>query len=583
METAETRITRHQFCVTLSDQATPVEDAQFCYPLDPHTQLTGYASGPMRVNDTPSSLLMIFGYWYASPTEETLAHLANALERDEHDAPAQYDGLFAVLFYHRATQTLSLYSDRVGNYRLFYHQQAQQLHISSDVRLFTSAPSRLDSVWLNQMLHYRIAPSTHSFDESIHTLPAGHYAQFNARDAAPSIHTYWMIPPRRPQAGSTLAQRCEQTEHALLNAMSAAGVAHKKTAVLLSGGVDSALLLALAKQLNPDVLAITPEFVRGSNPELETAKQLAQQAEVTHRCVQIDDAEITESLAHVLAVLSQPPRSHSTLALDQLFKQLSPEYELVLYGETADTLFGSKQVFNTLRQIRHAKHPSLKAKLLQLAAKLTKAPALEARTAHLERDILQHIQSAWHLDFSPHTQRTLPGQSSIAAQMDVTGDLLAATRHKTTLDEPTLAELTRHFLVTVDVYNHFYCVGSLARDWGLELVSPFIFSQVYTLANQLSDEHYHNQHTAKPVLKELACRYYTNELVYQPKRGFPVPYEHWLQGPLKAHADNAKAFIRRHFSAQLAADNELVWTMVCLTTLLSEQQLAQTLEKLADR
>ena len=587
METPARCLNGHQLYlqITAADSSPPPISAEqhLKLPLNNHYQLSVASSGPLMVHDTEDSLLLLFGYLYGEQPEAQLATLASELAQGHDHAPGKRHGLFALLFFDRNNETLRLYSDRVGNFRLFYQQQANSLRVSSDFCLLQTSDNALDPVWLNQSLHYRISPGFNSPDETIQTLSAGYQICFNRLDSAGVITPYWTMPERKPNTGSTLQQHCTQTEEKLLAALSDAGVSNKKTAILLSGGVDSALLMALGKRLNSQLLAITPEFIQGANPELETAKTFARQAEVEHLCVPIAAPQISESLQRVLSIIRQPPRSHSTLAIDQLFKRLSREYDAVIFGEAADTLFGSKLIRSTLQQIEQAKHPSPKARLLQLAARLCPLPQLSARSEFLEWELLQQIESAWQLDFLPNTRKQLPGKQQIAAQMDISGRLRTELSSQQELNQSQLAALIRHFLLTVDVFNHFYCIGSQARYWGLELISPFIDHRVYSLANQLSEQDYHSQQTAKPVLKALASQYFNPELIYQPKQGFPVPYHDWLNGPLQAQAQAASDFIRTQLSPQLATDKELLWTMVCLRALHSDQQIAEALTKLADR
>jgi len=585
MEAAATRLKQHQFCLTIATTNEPVANStaeHLSLALDQSLTLSGYASGPVTVLERPDSLLLLFGQLQDSRYPEPLPTLASQLEQGNNRFAGELDGLFALLFYQRSSQQLRLFSDRVGNYRLFYRQQPQQLTVSSDFRLLSNREQQPDPVWLNQMLHYRISAGFNSMNTQIHCLPASHMASFASLQQAPKLTAYWQMPERQPEPGVSLEQRVEQTQQALLDALRSSGISNKKTAVLLSGGVDSALLLALVKQLNPEVLAITPRFTTGDNPELDTAIQLAASLGVEHQCINITDAQVVESFQRVVSLLAQPPRSHSTLALDQLFKQLSGRFEAVVFGEAADTLFGSKLIRTTLNQIDIARQTGVKPWLIQLAARFSNHPRLQARASLQRMSLLQHIESAWQLDFQPATQSQLPGQQAILAQMDITGRLRQAIADKQADTPQQLAALVRHFLLSVDVYNHFYCVGSLARNWGLELVSPFIHSQVTQLANQLSDQHYHHQDTAKPVLKALACRYFPDELIYQPKQGFPVPYAHWLAGPLRQQADAARALISNRFNPAMAQDNELVWTMVGLRELLSDAQLDQALNQLTD-
>jgi asparagine synthase (glutamine-hydrolysing) len=344
----------------------------------------------------------------------------------------------------------------------------------------------------------------------------------------------------------------------------------EKVAVLLSGGVDSSILLGLCCQLGLNVVAITPLHVGHPNPELETAKTFARQLKVEHRVLPVVDADVTSLYSDTVQYLYAAPRSHSTVSLLLLMRHLNGEFDKVLYGEGADTLFGSNAVKHFAK--RFNKHQVLKRILHYLPGSQTAVNLLPKHNKLRQLATFNVPEAALAVGQLALTAKV---SAALVDELNVQQAEILQQHNVDVSDLTSFDSVLRYLkqiIISNDVANHFFELETLASVYQLKLVSPFVSWSVLSYAAELPNELYFGEQFVKPILRKLGEQFFAPKLMYLPKFGFPVPYKNWLEGPLSQLIKEAALYF--NVPPSWLDDEEFAWSLGGFYILAKKLQIA---------
>ena len=527
------------------------------------------------VCEDEQGVLLLFGYVHNQDFNATPAYWLNLLQHDNEQllaAANMLDGAYNMLLLNKSTGHYSLITDRLGCHRLYYYQSADAIWFSSDLAYIATkaGPSHFDRYGLMETLHFRWLTGQHSLIENVKKLPHAAVVQLQAGKPPALEQRFGLLPARKTQADKTPEAHADAVQQLLCTNIASSVKQTDRVAVLLSGGVDSSVLLAICCQLKLNVIAVTPVHDNHSNPELETAKQFARELGVEHRIVPVKDDMLEPLFCDTVQRLAGAPRSHSAISLLYIMRQLAGEFDKVLYGEGADTLFGSRAVKHFTR--RYQKHLKLKRLMRvlpgsELIVRLLPSGSRFKKLADF--DVQQDTISSIKLTLQPATEMALADDvrldsSAILRQLNTDSAVF------TNFD--SAVRYVKQVVFSSDVVNHFFEMSRLAALYDLQLVNPFVCWPVMYYASQLPDEYYLGGDFVKPILRKIGEQFYTPKLMYLPKFGFPVPHKHWLDTSLNKLSRQAVTFF--NVPEVWAEDTEMIWTLTGLYLLAVRADMA---------
>ncbi|WP_100643219.1 asparagine synthase-related protein [Alteromonas facilis] len=322
-------------------------------------------------------------------------------------------------------------------------------------------------------------------------------------------------------------------------------------AVLLSGGVDSFILAATAAQYFDSVIAYTPDWSDGENPELERAKRFAETLQIPHKIIQINEQDFIQAFDELINAIGVPIRNYSALVLHSLLKHIDETD--ILYGHYADTLFGSSQIKSGIidaKLLKVAKY--VPSKLMPIAIRRT----LEKIKASGLRDLVVIPEIA---------------DDVITKQLYAMGyENPQVTQHEHRADFSR--ERAIEFNIAVSCSHQIFELETSALHMGKRIVSPFYNASMLEISNRLSDQQMFGlsgasliksfkQDTSdqvKPLLKQLACEYIEKDAIYQKKLGFPIPRDQWVRALLSS---NTSPLYSDHLAKLELMNTETVWSL----------------------
>jgi asparagine synthase (glutamine-hydrolysing) len=170
------------------------------------------------------------------------------------------NGMFAIALYDDRNRQLFLARDRVGEKPLFYSANSNQIRFSSELKGLLADPSfgrKIDPAALDCYLAMGYVPGEACMLQGSRKLPPAHAMTFNVVSGAMNIWRYWRMPPAPEVDKHDDELLLEELEVLLADSVRRQLVADVPVGILLSGGVDSSLVTAMAARATPRVKTFT--------------------------------------------------------------------------------------------------------------------------------------------------------------------------------------------------------------------------------------------------------------------------------------------------------------------------------------
>ncbi len=462
---------------------------------------------------------------------ETIVHLY-----EEHglDFARRLRGMFAIALWDDRRRRLVLARDRYGIKPLYYRTAGGTLEFASEVRALPRGEIDLDA--LEAFLAFNSIPAPYSIFTGVRKLPAAHLLVWE-ENGEHRIERY--AHPAPVQAGELRdedeAELVEELRARMRDSVRAHLLADVPVGVLLSGGVDSSLLAALAAQETSEAVhTFTIGFAERSFDERDDARLVAERYDTNHHELLLHpDPQL---LLPTLAEAFDEPFADSSALPTYLVSKLAAEHvKVALSGEGGDELFGGYYTYAAdLLADRVGPLARLAAPLVERLPASGGRVSLEyrakrfVRAAHLPPLERHH---GWKEIFSADARADLTGHRSAFDPVDVYRARYAETEGAEELarlqDVDFAVYLVDDLLVKTDR-------ASMANS--LEARVPFLDPVVTNFAFALPRKHRVRGLSKKVLLRKAAEPLLPREVVHGRKRGFSIPAAAWLRGELEPFA-----------------------------------------------
>jgi asparagine synthase (glutamine-hydrolysing) len=439
-------------------------------------------------------------------------------------------GMFAVAIWDAARRRLVLARDRYGIKPLYYRDVGGELRFASELRALPRG--EIDTDALEAFLAFNSIPAPYSIFRDVRKLPAGHVLVWE--NGSVTIERFARPGPLDVRDAGE-AELAEELRGRLRDSVKAHLLADVPVGVMLSGGVDSAALAALAAQETSEpVHTFTIGFEEKSFDERDDARLVAERYGTNHHELLVKpDPEL---MLQTLAEAFDEPFADSSALPTYLVSQLAADHvKVALSGEGGDELFGGYYTYAAdLLADRLAPLARVARPLVEALPASTRKASLDyrakrfVRAAHLPPLERHH---GWKEIFSPDVRRELRGGATAFDPVDV-----YRARYAETAGAPELARLQ-------DVDFGVYLVDDLlvktdraSMAHSLEVRVPFLDSAVTDFAFALPTRMKVRGLQKKVLLRKAVEPLVPREIVRGKKRGFSIPAAAWLRGELEPFA-----------------------------------------------
>ncbi len=445
------------------------------------------------------------------------------------------NGMFAFALHDAQAQALLLARDRAGEKPLFYHHANGALRFASELKGLLADPAlprRISPTALDCYLAMGFVPGERCMLEGFNKLPPAHALRFDMRSGECKLWRYWHVPVLDSAAAPgpvDEAALLDELESLLEDAVRRQLVADVPVGILLSGGVDSSLVTAMAVRASDKVKTFTIRFPGHSQyDETEHARLVARHFGTEH--IELEAQSTAADLLPRLARQYDEPSADSSMIPTFLVSQLVRQHcKVALGGDGGDELFGGYVNYSRLlwMKSRLGMLPRPLRQAVSLGAEHLLPVGLKGRNwlLRLGADLEAGLPLIACSCLDATTRRRLMAQhagwraaadEAFEARIPLHSDLL---QRATRMDFGNY--LPEDILVKVDRASMLNSLEVRAPLLDYRLIE-FAFGKVPSSLKTTSRD-------KKILLKRLTSRVLPPEFDRQRKQGFAIPLAEWLK------------------------------------------------------
>lgn len=450
----------------------------------------------------------------------------------------RFNGMFAIALFDREEEAVYLIRDRIGKKPLYYWYERGELVFASELKPIMACPdfhAEIDRGVLSRYLFQQYINAPESVYENVYKLAPGAILKFQGGQI--TTWNYWSVREAYAEASkqpvTCYEEAKEQLKALLQRAVSLRMIADVPLGTFLSGGYDSSLVTAMAQAHSEEpVKTFSIGFQEESYNEAPYAKAVADYLGTAHTELMIDETDMLRMVESIPKYYDEPfadPSQIPTmlvckLAREQVTVALSGDggdefycgyniYEKVAQAQKLDTLGGLVHDVCGLPGVRRL-FPEEK-----LPFKVRVIAGNRSRETKTQFSAGNYPRMAWAMVGGlPSGKRALPVHYPVESRY------------------PARNWQICRMLLDMDTYlpGDILCkMDRASMKYSLEARCPILDPDVMDFSYRIPHAYKYASGDKKYILKEIAYDYIPKELLERPKKGFGVPLDKWLRGPLK--------------------------------------------------
>jgi asparagine synthase (glutamine-hydrolysing) len=412
-------------------------------------------------------------------------------------------GMYAIALLERESGRVLLMRDRLGIKPLYLSRHSDRLRFASTLPALLASgdvDTRIDPKSLHYFLSlHATVPPPGTILHGVKKLPPATILTVDV-DGSEHQEIYWDFSVAPHDERLRVDEWTERIADQLRKAVKRRLVADVPLGILLSGGLDSSLIVALAADATPSLktYAIGFEAAGGiAGDEFHYSDVVARHFGTDHSKIQIPAERTVAALPSAIEAMSEPMMSHDAVAFYLLAQEVSRDVKVVQSGQGADEIFGGYHWYDRAMRANDA--------------------AAEYKRVYFDRDHDEMRDAV-----NPHLMN---GDYS----SDFVDQFLASARCGNSIEG--ILELDAKIMLVDDPVKR---VDNMTMAWGLEARVPFLDHELVELAAAMPTE-LKVRDGGKHVLKRIARDLLPAEVIDRPKGYFPVPGLNHVTGPYLAY------------------------------------------------
>lgn len=469
----------------------------------------------------------------------------------------QLRGMFSFVIWDKQEKEILAARDPFGIKPFFYYEENGKLYFASEKKsiLLAKGQDKVDPVSLQHYLTYQFVPEPMTMSESINKLLPGHYIK---KKIGQPFEIKRYFEPRFAPVQSDLQKAIKEIQDVLRHSVNIHMRSDVPVGSFLSGGIDSTAVVALAREINPQIKTFTVGFEREGFSEIDLAKDTARILEVENIHKIVTPKEFTETLPKIVWHLDDPVADPALVPLYFVAQEARKHVKVVLSGEGSDELFGGYRIYHepySLRPIE--KLPSFLKSMLRAIARMMPEGMkgksfLERGTTPLEDRYIGNAK----MFTEKEKQAFLHTYQADVDYRQITRPLYEQV---TSYDDVTKMQyIDMHTWLRGDILVK---ADKMTMANSLELRVPFLDVDVFQVASKLAPNLKVTNETTKYALRKAMEGIIPKEALMRPKLGFPVPVRHWLKNEIYdwtkqvINESNVDQYIDKKYVLQLLEDH----------------------------
>ncbi len=420
------------------------------------------------------------------------------------DCVKRLNGMFAFVVWERDTDRVVMARDRLGIKPLYYQATQNVVRVASTLPCLLATgdvDTSIDPVALNYYMSFHaVVPAPHTILNGVRKLPPATIAELKPNGTL-EMERYWHVNYVHSTAdqGRSEEDWADEVQEVLTQAVKRRLVADVSVGVLLSGGLDSSLIVGLLHELGQrDLQTFSVGFETVGDEEGNEFKYsdlVAEHYGTRHHRINATHEMLLGNLSDCVGAMSEPMVSHDVIGFYLLSHEVNKHVKVVQSGQGADEVFGGYHWY---------------------------PPMLDAPAA---KAVDTYADVFFDRDFADYKNMVASGLVGQDHARQFVTDHFAQDGAEAPVDKAM--RLDTHVMLVDDPVKR---VDNMTMAWGLEARVPFLDHTVVELAARIPAEH-KLSHGGKGVLKTVARRLIPHAVIDRPKGYFPVPALKYIEGP----------------------------------------------------
>ncbi|MBO6783770.1 MAG: N-acetylglutaminylglutamine amidotransferase [Alphaproteobacteria bacterium] len=415
-------------------------------------------------------------------------------------------GMFAFAIWERDTGRVVLVRDRLGIKPLYLAQGSDQLRFASSLPALLAAgdvDTDIDPVALHHYMHFHaVVPAPFTILKGVRKLPPATIMTVEP-DGSTSEDTYWTL-KFDIETGVSEPEWRERLHAALRTAVERRLVADVPVGVLLSGGLDSSLIVGLLAEAGQSLDTFSIGFETVGNEkgdEFEYSDIVAEHFGTRHHKLFVDSNRALDHLDACIGAMSEPMVSHDNIGFFMLSREVAKHVKVVQSGQGADEVFAGYHWYPPLAD--------------------SQDPVTDYARVFFDRDAAEYARTVDSRFVGENHSL-----SFVTEQFDAPGA-------EAPVDKALRLDST---IMLVD--DPVKRVDNMTMASSLEARVPFLDHELVELAARMPAGIKMAQ-DGKGILKDVGRDVIPNEVIDRPKGYFPVPALKYLEGSILDHVRDA--------------------------------------------
>ncbi|AEV34260.1 asparagine synthase, glutamine-hydrolyzing [Owenweeksia hongkongensis DSM 17368] len=439
------------------------------------------------------------------------------------DLLPRLNGMFAFSIYDESKNEIFSARDRLGVKPFFYYWNKGNFEICSQLRPLIKADSKISEEAVSIYLDCGYVPSPLSIIENVYKLRPGNFMIINLNTGEKSIKEYWGLEPVVERNVSY--EDAREEIHQLLNdAVKIRLHADVSLGSFLSGGVDSALVTAIAAKNSPT--KIKTFSIGFDDPRYDESQAAAEYAKILgteHTEIMCSPKDALEMLPLLIKAYDEPFADSSALPSLLLNKVTKQHVTVALSGDGGDESFLGYNNFYALERFnRISRIPSALRKIA--FGILSRLPG--------KASLKNKFKILGITDSDEFTLKRFIGYNSIQRKRKLTwvNKFYSEYKENSSNSLQRMADLNIKLWLENDSNTK---VDRASMASSVEVRSPFLDYRIIEAARELPVSYRYGNGQRKKILKDILEDYIPKEVFTRPKKGFSIPLSKWIQQDLK--------------------------------------------------
>jgi len=495
-----------------------------------------------------------------------------------------FDGMFALAIYDRNKNELVIARDRAGKKPAYYFSDKKKFVFASELNAVRhQAELEIDEKNLQQYIRMGYFYKSATPYKNVWELPAGSYAVISLSNSEVKLHKWWDINEYYlKRSDDDLDTALQKTDHYLHQAVKRrVESSDLEVGSFLSGGIDSGLVTAIAKNYNTTLKTFTVSF-KGEYDEAPLAKLVADKYQTSHHEINISFDNLLTDVETILSNYGEPFFDSSAIPSYYVSREAKKYLTVILNGDGGDEIFGGYR-----RYVPFAKYDFFRTGLL--LKNIASAANAVLPVSHNKKSKYNYIYRLTDLarknGLDTYLSATIDSFEGMEKYLLSEEDILTQVKHDfEIISKANLTGLQKIMNLDFDnilAGNLLVKMDIATMAHSLEGRSPLLSKELLEYVPGLPDSLKIKGSQTKYLLRKLAEKYLPAQLIHQPKRGFEIPLKKWIDGELKeliaSYILNNNAYCR-HFVEASFIDNlwqrkiktgdekraKMIWTLFAL-------------------